>query len=178
MANLTRTVALVGMMGAGKTSLGRRLAARLNVPFYDADVEIERAANCTIPEIFARFGEPGFRDGERKVVVRLLTEAPHILATGGGAFADSQTRDEIKKGAFTIWIRAPLDILMSRVARRDNRPLLKTEDPRGTMEKLLAAREPFYAEADMTVDSVDGPHAATVDRIVAALTEHGIYNPS
>lgn len=175
MTGLNRTVALVGMMGAGKTSLGRRLAARLNVPFRDADIEIERAANCTIPEIFDRFGETGFRDGERKVVARLLGEAPHILATGGGAFADTATRTYIKDGAFSIWIKAPLDLLMSRVSRRDDRPLLKNDDPRGTMERLLAIREPFYAEADMTIESEDGPHSATVERVVAALAEHGVY---
>jgi shikimate kinase len=172
---LHRTVALVGMMGAGKTSVGRRLAARLAVPFCDADHEIETAAGLTVAEIFARFGEPYFRDGERRVIARLLGEAPHVLATGGGAFMDESTRAAMQNSAFTIWLKAPVSLLLSRVKKRDTRPLLKDGDMRQTMEKLLAAREPFYAQADMTVERADEPHGQVVDRIVASLCEHALY---
>jgi len=170
---LTRTVALVGMMGAGKSSIGRRLATRLNVPFKDADTEIESAAGCSISEIFERFGEPAFRDGERKVIARLLSEPPHVIATGGGAFIDPDTRARMKEGAVTIWLRAPIDVLLARTGRRDSRPLLKTGDPRETLERLLREREPTYAEADYTLDSEDGPHAQSVERIVTLLTDCG-----
>lgn len=168
-----RTVALVGMMGAGKTSIGRRLATRLNVDFKDADAEIEAAAGCSISEIFARYGEPAFRDGERKVIARLLTEAPHVLATGGGAFVDSTTREKMKQDAVTVWLRAPVDVLLARTQRRDTRPLLRDGDPRETLERLLEQRSPIYAEADFTLDSEDGPHIASVERIVGMLTERG-----
>jgi len=170
---LTRTVALVGMMGAGKSSIGRRLATRLNVPFKDADTEIESAAGCSISEIFERYGEPAFRDGERKVIARLLGEPPHVMATGGGAFIDPDTRARMKAGAVTIWLRAPIDVLLARTGRRDSRPLLKNGDPRETLARLLAERGPTYAEADYTLDSEDGPHAQSVDRIVTLLTESG-----
>lgn len=173
MSGLNRTVALVGMMGAGKSSVGKRLAARLNLPFRDADTEIEAAAGCTINEIFERYGEPAFRDGERRVIARLLSEPPQILATGGGAFIDPQTRDEIKKRAVSIWIKAPIDVLVERVSRRDNRPLLKNGDPREIIERLLAQRDPIYAEADLSIDSAAGPHAQAVERIVEALKELG-----
>jgi len=170
---LTRTVALVGMMGAGKSSIGRRLAARLNVPFKDADAEIEAAAGCTISEIFERYGEPAFRDGERKVISRLLTEPPHVMATGGGAFMDASTRATLKQNAVTIWLRAPVDVLLARTQRRDTRPLLRNGNPRETLEKLLAERTPIYAQADYTLDSEDGPHVASVEKIVALLSETG-----
>jgi len=170
---LTRTVALVGMMGAGKSSIGRRLAARLNVPFKDADSEIEHAAGCSISQIFERYGEPAFRDGERKVIARLLAEAPHVMATGGGAFMDPATRQRLKEGAVTIWLRAPVDVLLARTGRRDNRPLLQGGDPRETLERLLAERSPVYALADHTLDSEDGPHTAPVERIVTLLNESG-----
>ena len=170
---LTRTVALVGMMGAGKSSIGRRLATRLAVPFKDADSEIEHAAGCTISEIFERFGEPAFRDGERKVIARLLTEPPLIVATGGGAYMDASTREKLKAGAVTIWLRAPVDVLLARTSRRDNRPLLKGGDARATLERLLGERGPTYALADHTLDSQDEPHATTVERIVALLGEDG-----
>ena len=170
---LKRTVALVGMMGAGKSSIGRRLATRLNVPFRDADAEIESAAGCSISEIFERYGEPAFRDGERKVITRLLGEAPHVLATGGGAFMDADTRQKMKADSVTIWLRAPVDVLLARTARRDNRPLLKTGNPRETLEKLLEVRAPVYAEADVTLDSEEGPHAASVEKIVTLLAERG-----
>jgi shikimate kinase len=172
---LHRTVALVGMMGAGKTSVGRRLAARLEVPFRDADHEIEAAAGLTVAEIFARFGEPYFRDGERRVIARLLGEAPHVLATGGGAFMDETTRTAMKSNAFSIWLKAPVGLLMSRVKKRETRPLLKDGDLRQTMENLLQVREPVYAQADMIVESADEPHGLAVERIVEALCERKLY---
>jgi shikimate kinase len=171
---LDRTVALVGMMGAGKTSIGRRLAARLAVPFRDADHEIEAAAGLTVAEIFERFGEPYFRDGERKVIARLLEETPHVLATGGGAFMDGTTRTAMARAAYTIWLKAPVGLLVSRVKKRDSRPLLKEGDMRSTMERLLAIREPVYATADMILESADEPHGAAVDRIITALREKGL----
>lgn len=173
MSGLNRTVALVGMMGAGKSSVGKRLALRLNLPFRDADNEIESAAGCTVSEIFQRYGEPAFRDGERRVISRLLTEPPHILATGGGAFIDAQTRAEIKKNAVSVWIRAPVDVLVERVSRRDTRPLLNGGNTREILERLYVERTPFYAEADIAVDSAEGPHAVAVERIVEALKELG-----
>jgi shikimate kinase len=171
---LNRTVVLVGMMGAGKSSVGRRLAARLGVAFRDADGEIEQAAGCTISEIFERFGEPAFRDGERKVIIRLLAEAPHVLATGGGAFCDAETRARIKADAVSVWIKAPVEILVARVSRRDTRPLLRDGDPQEILERLLAERAPLYEQADLAVDSEDGPHQASVEKIVAALKSRGI----
>jgi shikimate kinase len=173
MGGLKRTVVLVGMMGSGKSSVGKRLATRLDVPFRDADTEIESAAGATISEIFETLGEPAFRDGERKVIARLLREAPHVLATGGGAFMDSATRAQIKSDAISIWLRAPVGLLLKRVGRRESRPLLKQGDPRETLERLLRDREPFYAQADVVVESEDGPHAICVDRIMSALTTHG-----
>ncbi|HEY4274346.1 MAG TPA: shikimate kinase [Rhizomicrobium sp.] len=172
---LNRTVALVGMMGAGKTSIGRRLAARLDVPFRDADHEIEAAAGLTVSEIFERFGEPDFREGERKVIARLLEDPPHVLATGGGAFMDETTRTAMAKDAFTIWLKAPVGLLLSRVKKRDTRPLLKEGDMRATMERLLAIREPVYATAAMVLETTDEPHGAAIDRIIAALQERGLY---
>ncbi len=162
------------MMGAGKSSVGRRLATRLDVSFRDADAEIENAAGCTIPEIFQRFGESAFRDGERKVIGRLLAEPPHILATGGGAFMDTGTRVRMTECAFSVWLRAPVEVLLARVQRKDDRPLLKAGDPRDILEKLLKEREPIYAQADLTIESENGPHGETVERIVKALVERGI----
>ena len=170
---LNRTVALVGMMGAGKSSIGRRLATKLGVPFRDADSEIESAAGCTIAEIFDRFGEPAFREGERKVIARLLSELPHILATGGGAFVDATTRENLKQSAVTVWLKAPVELLLARTQRRDTRPLLRTGDPREILERLLRERTPIYAEADFTIDSEDGPHTAAVDRIIEMLIHRG-----
>jgi shikimate kinase len=172
---LNRTVALVGMMGAGKTSIGRRLAARLAVPFRDADHEIEAAAGLTVAEIFERFGEPYFRDGERKVIARLLDDAPHILATGGGAFMDDATRAAMARSAFTIWLKAPVGLLLSRVKKRESRPLLKDGDMRATMERLLAVREPVYATANMILESADEPHGAAVERIITVLREQALH---
>jgi shikimate kinase len=172
--SLYRTVALVGMMGAGKTSIGKRLAVRLGVPFKDADHEIEAAAGLTVPEIFEKHGEPEFRAGERRVIARLLTEAPHVLATGGGAYMDPATRAAMQERAFTIWLKAPVELLLARVAKRSNRPLLNNADPRGTLEKLLAIREPVYAQADHVLESVDGPHEKSVEEVVALLKDRGL----
>ena len=174
MSRLKQTVALVGMMGAGKSSLGRRLAAKLEVSFRDADAEIEAAAGCSISDIFDRFGEAGFRDGERKVIARLLMEEPHVLATGGGAFIDTDTRARIKAGALSVWIKVPEDVLISRVQRRDTRPLLRNGDPREIIARLSREREAIYAQADLTVDSEDGPHNGPVERILLALRERGM----
>jgi len=168
-----RTVALVGMMGAGKSSVGRRLSAKLDVPFRDADTEIEAAAGCTINDIFDRFGEAAFRDGERKVIARLLGEPAHVLATGGGAFTDPETHARIKAGAVSVWIKVPAEVLISRVKRRDTRPMLRTGDARQIIERLLQEREPIYAQADIVVPSEDGPHGATVEKIIAALDARG-----
>src|SRR5882724_298894 len=172
---LNRTVALVGMMGAGKSSVGRRLASRLDVVFHDADVEIESAAGCTVSQIFERYGEPAFRDGERKVIARLLSEPPHVLATGGGAFIDPRTREELKRQAVTIWLKAPVELLLARTQRRDTRPLLRDGDPRATLERLLSERAPTYALAEFTIDSEEGPHTTVVERIVTMLTQCGAY---
>jgi shikimate kinase len=176
--SLKRTVALVGMMGAGKTSIGKRLAARLEVPFADADHEIEEAAGMSVAEIFAKFGEPYFRDGERRVIARLLGEKPLVLATGGGAYMDDVTRATMKDAAFTIWLKAPIEILLGRVRKRQGadqtRPLLANNDMRDTLERLLAVREPVYATANMVLESGDEPHAVLLDKIVAALASHGI----
>jgi shikimate kinase len=174
MIGLKRTVALVGMMGAGKSSLGRRLAGRLDVTFRDADTEIETAAGCSINEIFARFGEPAFRDGERKVIARLLGLPPHVLATGGGAFADSQTRQRIKEQAVSIWINVPLELLIERVGRRDTRPMLKDGDPAEIMARLYREREPLYAQADITINSEDVPHKSTIENIIGQLRERDL----
>jgi shikimate kinase len=175
---LNKSVALVGMMGAGKTSIGKRLASRLEVGFCDADHEIEAAAGMTVAEIFAQYGEPEFRRLERSVIARLLAQPPHVLATGGGAYIDATTRDAMRTHAFTIWLRAPIEILLGRVRKRQehdqSRPLLNTSDMRGTLERLLTAREPIYALADMTLDSADEPHSVLLDKIVAALKAHGL----
>lgn len=156
-------------MGAGKSCIGRRLASRLDLPFIDNDAEIEAAAGCSVEEIFARHGEAAFRDGERRVIARLLAEEPRVLATGGGAFMDPRTRAEIRQRAVSIWLRADLDLLLKRTARRDNRPLLKNGDPRAVLNRLIDERYPVYAEADIVVDSVDGPPELTVERVHCAL---------
>lgn len=166
---LDRPVALVGLMGAGKSTVGRRLAAALNLPFVDADAEIENAAGMSVQDIFAQFGEDYFRQGERRVIERLLNEPPHVLATGGGAFIDPSTRALMREKAISVWLRADLDVLMRRVERRDDRPLLKGDNPRGVMRKLMDIRYPIYGEADVIVDSSPGPHAASVLAVLRGL---------
>ena len=176
--SLKKTVALVGMMGAGKTSIGKRLAQRLEAPFADADHEIEAAADMTVADIFAKYGEPEFRRLERSVIARLLHDKPLVLATGGGAYMSDVTRSAMKEAAFTIWLKAPIDILLGRVRKRQehdqSRPLLNNGDMRATLVKLSSEREPVYALADMILESGDEPHAVLVDKIIAALTAHGI----
>jgi len=169
---VTKTIALVGLMGAGKSSIGRRLAQRLGLPFIDADSEIEAAADATIEEIFQRHGEAAFRDGERRVIARILDSPIHVLATGGGAFMDASTRALLRARAVTLWLRADIELMLARVGRRGNRPLLKSGDPRAVLEQLMQQRYPTYAQADITVDSVDGPPEATVERVMAALAQH------
>ena len=166
---LTRPVALVGLMGAGKTSIGRRLAQRLQTPFVDSDAEIEAAANATIAEIFERDGEPAFRAGERRVIARLLNDGIQILATGGGAFIDPETRARMRERAVVIWLRADIDTLLRRVARKKTRPLLNNGDPRAILEKLMEVRHPIYAEADIVIESENGSPQATVDLVIEAL---------
>jgi shikimate kinase len=164
-----RTVVLVGLMGAGKTNIGRRLAARLHLDFVDADAEIEAAAGESIPDIFRRHGETVFRDGERRVIARLLDRPVHVLATGGGAFMDAQTRARIRERGVSIWLRAELDLLLARVGRREDRPLLQAGDRRAILAALIEKRHPIYAEADIVVDSVDGPPELTLARVVTEL---------
>jgi shikimate kinase len=165
-----RSVVLVGMMGAGKSTIGRRLSARLRLPFLDADSEIELAhAGMTIPEIFAAHGEPYFRDGEARVIARLLDSGPAVLATGGGAFMGQETRDRIRDKAVSIWLKVDADLIMRRVKRRSDRPLLQTADPEATVERLISEREPVYQQADLTIWSRDVPHEKIVDECIEAL---------
>ena len=166
----SRSIVLVGMMGAGKSTIGRRLSARLHLPFLDADTEIELAhAGMTIPEIFAAHGEPYFRDGEARVIARLLCGGPCVLATGGGAFMREETRQRIREMAVSIWLKADADIIMKRVKRRADRPLLQTADPAATVGRLIEEREPVYAHADLTIWSRDVPHEKIVDECLDAL---------
>jgi shikimate kinase len=168
-----RSIVLVGMMGVGKSSVGRRLAARLLIPFIDADSEIEKAAGMTIPEIFARHGEAYFRSGEARVLARLLESGPQVLATGGGAFMNEDTRALIKLKGVSVWLHADFDVLMRRTSkRRSDRPLLQTEDPGETLRRLLAQREPTYALADLTVQSREVPHEAIVADVMTALAAY------
>ncbi len=164
-----KTIVLVGLMGAGKTSIGRPLAKRLDLEFIDADDEIEQAAQCSIEQIFERHGETEFRDGEQRVIARLLAGPVHVLATGGGAFMRKETRDAIHGRGISVWLRADLDLLLRRVSRRKNRPLLRNENPRQTLEKLMEERFPVYAEADIVVDSGDQSPAAIVDTVIESL---------
>jgi shikimate kinase len=165
----TRSVVLVGMMGAGKSSIGRRLAIRLGIAFVDADVEIEQAAGMSIADIFEAHGEPSFRAGEARVIARLLDDGPQILATGGGAFMNAETRANIDRKGISVWLRADLDVLARRLRRRHDRPLLKTADPIATLANLLVQRDPIYAEAEVTVISRDVSHEVIVDEIIAVL---------
>lgn len=168
-----RAIVLVGMMGSGKSSVGRRLAARLGLPFVDADTEIETAAHMTIPEIFAQRGEAEFREGERRVISRVLTtRAPLVLATGGGAFMNAETRARVKELGISVWLKAEPDVLMRRVRKRSNRPLLQTADPEATLRRMLAEREPVYALADITIQSSDEPHEIVVGETIAALGDY------
>ena len=164
-----RSIVLVGLMGAGKTTIGRRLAKRLHLPFADSDVEIEAAAGLTIPEIFERFGEAHFRDGERRVIARLLDCGPSVLATGGGAFVQPDTRALIQHKGIAIWLDGDVDMLAERAARSGHRPLLDTDDPKATLRALAEIRNPVYAEAHHKVTGDDGSHEHTVERIVALL---------
>ena len=164
-----RSIVLVGMMGAGKTSVGKRLAQRLGLPFVDADAEIETGAQMTVPEIFERFGEPYFRDGERRVIARLLTEGPMVLATGGGAFLSEETRRRVSETGVSIWLKPDFEVLWRRVRKRANRPLLRTADPEATLRRLLEERSPIYALADIVIESHEGPHEAVVEATLAAL---------
>jgi shikimate kinase len=167
-----RSLVLVGLMGCGKSSIGKRLASRLALPFIDADEEIERVAQKSISEIFADHGETFFRDREAKVIARLLANGPQVLATGGGAFITPETRHKVREAGISIWLRAELPVLMRRVGKRDTRPLLKGGDPEQVMKDLMATRYPIYGEADLTVESRDVPHDAIVSEIVAALARH------
>jgi shikimate kinase len=161
------------MMGVGKSSIGRRLAARLAIPFVDADTEIEKAAGMSIPDIFARHGEADFRGGEARVIARLLESGPQVLATGGGAFMNEGTRAAIKAKGVSIWLSAAYDVLLRRISKRKNeRPMLQTDDPDGTLRYLLEVREPTYALADLTVQSREGPHEAIVTEIVSVLAAY------
>jgi len=164
-----RSLVLVGMPGSGKSSIGRRLGQRLGLDFSDADVEIEQAANMTIPELFQTKGEAEFRKGEQKVIARLLDTGPHVIATGGGAFMNAETRERVRKNGISIWLKADIDTLLKRVRRKSNRPLLQNADPEGTLRNLLAAREATYAEADLTVTSAEVPHEEVVEAIVNLL---------
>ena len=169
----SRAIVLVGMMGSGKSATGRRLAGRLGMPFVDADTEIETAAGMTIPEIFAQRGEAEFRDGERRVIGRILaTRAPLVLATGGGAFMNAETRQKVKELGISVWLKAEPEVLLRRVRKRSNRPLLQTADPEATLRRMLKEREPIYALADLTILSSDEPHEVVVDETMAALAAY------
>ena len=161
-------------MGAGKTVIGRKLAQSIGVPFKDADAEIEQAAGLTVSEIFAKHGEPAFRDGERRVIRRLLDDPPHVLATGGGAFMHEETRRVIAERGVSVWLKAELPVLMKRVLKRNTRPLLAQGDPEATMKQLMTERYPIYAEAAITVETGDGPHENVVAALLAALRAHGV----
>lgn len=166
---LDRPIVVVGLMGAGKSCVGRRLAARLGLDFLDSDHEFESSAGCTISEFFATQGEPAFREAERRIIQRLINRGPCVLATGGGAFCDGSTRQVINQGAISVWIRADLDLLVKRTAGRDHRPLLKQGDPREILSRLMDARYPLYAQSQITVDTTDEPPEVTVAKILDQL---------
>ena len=167
-----KPIVLVGLMGAGKTSIGRKLAERMRVPFVDADHELEKAAACTITEFFEKFGEKEFRRGEKRVIARLLKSWPCVLATGGGAFMDLETRTMIKNKAVSVWLNADLDTLDARLARRSGRPLLQTKNPRATLQSLMEKRYPIYAEADMIVETSNGSVDMTVDKVYKSIIDY------
>jgi shikimate kinase len=164
-----RSIVMIGMMGAGKSSIGKRLAARLGIPFADADAAIEEAAGMSVADIFEAHGEPSFRSGEARVIARLLDNGPQVLATGGGSFVNRETRARIHDKGVSVWLKADVEVLLRRVKRRDNRPLLRNDDPAATLTALLAAREPFYSEADLTVVSREVPHEIIVEEIITLL---------
>ncbi|MCF3639440.1 shikimate kinase [Rhizobium sp. TRM95111] len=168
-----RNLVLIGLMGAGKSAVGRLTAQALGVPFVDSDHEIERVSRMTIPELFAAYGEPEFRALEARVIKRLLKTGPRVLSTGGGAFINETSRKYIRRGGLTVWLKADLDVLWERVTKRDNRPLLKTENPRQTLENLMNARYPIYAEADLTVISRDVRKEVMVDEVLSAIAASG-----
>ena len=167
-----RTITLVGLMGVGKSSVGRRLANALELPFRDADSEVETAAGRSIPDIFADLGEPAFREGERRVIARLLDEPPHVLATGGGAFMNDETRALIKARSLSVWLKADLDVLARRVSRKDNRPLIAGREPLSVLQEQAAQRYPIYQLADVMVETGDAAHHVTVDQEIKALLAH------
>jgi shikimate kinase len=171
-----RTIALVGLMGVGKSTVGRRLAQALGMPFRDADAEIEAAAGRSIGEIFQQYGEAAFRDGERRVIARLLSEPPHVLATGGGAFADEETRALINARAISVWLKTDVEVLARRVARRDTRPLLMGKDPLDVLRAQAEARYDLYAQAHLTVETGDTAHVVAVDAVLAALSSRMAAN--
>jgi len=174
-----RSLVMVGLMGCGKSSVGRRLATRLAMPFVDTDEEIERVAgNKSIVDIFADWGEAEFRNGERRVITRLLGQGPQVLATGGGAFINPDTRANIKAHGISVWLKADLPVLMRRVAKRDTRPLLRTGDPEAVMRKLMDERYPIYAEADIVVESRDVAHDVIVTDVIEALRASGLLAPA
>ena len=166
-----RSLVLIGMMGAGKSSIGRKLAHRLNLPFVDADAEIERAAGMSISDIFAKHGEPYFRAGEARVIARLLEGGPQVLATGGGAFMHPQSREAIRAKGISVWLKAEYDVLMKRIKRRSDRPMLKTQDPGETLRRLMQERDPVYAEADVIVHSREVPHEIIIAEIISAVAQ-------
>lgn len=167
-----RTIALVGLMGVGKSSVGRRLASALGLPFRDADSEVEAAAGRSISDIFTELGEPAFREGERRVIARLLEQPPHVLATGGGAFMNPETRALIKAKAVSVWLKTDLDVLARRIGRKNTRPLVAGKDPLEVLKALAEVRYPVYAEADVVVETGDTPHHQTVDQVIQALSEY------
>lgn len=167
-----RSVTLVGMMGAGKTSVGRRLATALDMPFVDADAEIETVADMSIPEIFEKYGEPYFRSGEARVIARLLETGPKVMATGGGAWMNPETRRRIGEAGVSVWLKADIDVLLKRVRKRGGRPLLASPDPETALRRLVEERYPTYAVADLTIASRDAPHERTVADLIDALLTH------
>jgi len=173
-----RTIALVGLMGVGKSSVGRRLANALDLPFRDADSEVEAAAGRSVADIFSELGEDAFREGERRVIARLLEQPPHVLATGGGAFMNPLTRALIKSKAVSVWLKADLEVLARRVSRKENRPLLAGKDPLAVLQGQAEARYPAYGEADVIVETGDAAHHVTVEQVIQALSDHLAARPS
>ncbi|RWB66999.1 MAG: shikimate kinase [Mesorhizobium sp.] len=168
----SRSIVFVGLMGAGKTAIGRKVATMLSLPFMDSDQEIESVSRMTVPELFERYGEPEFRALEQRVILRLLENGPQVLSTGGGAFMNAQTREAISAHGISVWLKADLDLLMERVSKKQNRPLLKNPDPRAVLEKLMGERYPVYAVADLTVPTRDDRKEIIAGEVVAALCAH------